>query len=557
MSTAAPAPGGAAPAPGGAAPAEPAGTPDFPIAFEPGDELISWEWDDMHMPFAMTALAGDYVRDLIAGGMNLQLQMFEFPQRMRCSIWHGYSYFGVQRSYPVEERPAILARFTEVSRERAEVTSPQWWDEVIPELKRLYGSMAAIDVDGLDRRALADAWDAAWQAGLRAWELHFIWIMGPYQILEDLTDLYVGLMGRGTDHEALRLVHGKSEDLAAVDLEIERLALLATEHAAIGARLRQADDPDLEELRGLSGGPEFVAALEAFLDRHGHLGQGFDNLALASWTEDPRLILRELGKRIARPPESAERRARLEREAEELAARVRERLADKPEALARFDHVLEVAHAIGPLTEGHNYWIDRMAQARLRTLAVRIGRRLVREGLLESAEDIFHLHVAEISATLRDAIDRRSLVTDRRLEHERNRALTPPRNLGQPPIDAGPIDRFDSAPVESTETDVLRGTGASAGIAKRPARVALGPDDFARIQPGDIIVCPSSNPSWVPVFTIAGGLVTNTGGVLSHAAVVAREFGLPAVVGARDATTTIADGRLLEIDGTLGTIRLL
>jgi pyruvate,water dikinase len=143
------------------------------------------------------------------------------------------------------------------------------------------------------------------------------------------------------------------------------------------------------------------------------------------------------------------------------------------------------------------------------------------------------------------------------MEHERNRALTPPRNLGAAPIDTGPIDRFDSAPIDSTEADVLRGTAASVGIARGAARVALGPDDFRRIQPGDIIVCPSSNPSWVPVFTIAGGLVTNTGGLLSHAAVVAREFGLPAVVGVRDATTTIADGRLVEIDGTLGTIRLL
>ena len=77
------------------------------------------------------------------------------------------------------------------------------------------------------------------------------------------------------------------------------------------------------------------------------------------------------------------------------------------------------------------------------------------------------------------------------------------------------------------------------------------------VQPGDIIVCPSSNPSWVPLFAIAGGLITNTGGVLSHAAVVAREFGLPAVVGTGDATTRIADGRLVEIDGSSGIVRLL
>ena len=99
--------------------------------------------------------------------------------------------------------------------------------------------------------------------------------------------------------------------------------------------------------------------------------------------------------------------------------------------------------------------------------------------------------------------------------------------------------------------------GASAGVVTGTARVTLSPADFERIRPGDIIVCPSSNPSWVPVFAIAGGLVTNTGGVISHAAVVAREFGLPAVVGTVDATTRIADGRSVEIDGTRGTVRLL
>ena len=102
----------------------------------------------------------------------------------------------------------------------------------------------------------------------------------------------------------------------------------------------------------------------------------------------------------------------------------------------------------------------------------------------------------------------------------------------------------------------MRGTGASAGIVTGPARVVLGPDDFERVQPGDILVAPSSNPSWVALFAIAGGLVTNTGGVLSHAAVVAREFGLPAVVGTGDATTRIGDGQMLELDGTTGFVRL-
>jgi len=103
----------------------------------------------------------------------------------------------------------------------------------------------------------------------------------------------------------------------------------------------------------------------------------------------------------------------------------------------------------------------------------------------------------------------------------------------------------------------LRGTGASAGVVRGRARVVLGPEDFDRVLRGDIIVAPASNPGWVPLFSIAAGFVTDTGGVLSHAAVVAREFGLPAVVGTGDGTKRITDGRIVEIDGAAGLVRFV
>jgi pyruvate,water dikinase len=218
-----------------------------------------------------------------------------------------------------------------------------------------------------------------------------------------------------------------------------------------------------------------------------------------------------------------------------------------------------LAHArdIGYLTEGHNYWIDRLSQARLRELSMRVGRRLVREGALAQPDDVFFLTRDELATALRDGGPQQGLVRERRAEHDRNERRSAPYYVGKVPEKPPSGDRFDGPRVTTTKADELHGTGASAGVVTGPARITLSQDDFGRIQPGDVIVCPSSNPSWVPVFTIAGGLVTNTGGVLSHAAVVAREFGLPAVVGTGDATTRIADGRLVEIDGTTGIVRLL
>jgi pyruvate,water dikinase len=265
-----------------------------------------------------------------------------------------------------------------------------------------------------------------------------------------------------------------------------------------------------------------------------------------------------LAKRLADPPERhADRRARLLAEAARLTASARERLADRPDDAAEFERVLAHAVEIAPLTEVHNYWIDRMAHARLRRLAFRVGRRLVREGSIGEPSDVLYLSRDEVSDLLRSPADRTAEIAERRAAHARQRNLKPPLKLGRAEPDFGITSRFDVAREEAGAADELKGVGASAGVVRGTARVALGTEDFGRIHRGDIIVCPSSNPSWVPVFAIAAGLVTNTGGVLAHAAVVAREFGLPAVVGVAGATTKIADGREIEIDGTAGTVRLL
>jgi len=302
--------------------------------------------------------------------------------------------------------------------------------------------------------------------------------------------------------------------------------------------------------------PPAASSTPAFLARHGHLGQSWDDLAEASWVESPDLLMAEIAKRAAEPPgTTAEaRRAALAERAETLAARARERLADDPERARAFETTLAAARLIGPITETHNYWIDRMVQSLIRRLAMRVGARLVRDDVIAAQADVLFLHVDEITELLREPANRHGLVSGRRRDHAYWAARRPPRRLGKPSED-GNGDRFDGVRIVSTDPNEVRGTGASAGVARGPARVVLDQATFGAVQPGDIIVCTSSNPSWVPLFAIAAGLVTNTGGVLSHSAVVARELDLPAVVGVADATRRIRDGQIVEIDGTTGIVR--
>lgn len=548
-------------------PATPAtgGTPEFPVTFaDPIDADHTWERDDMHMPFALTPLGADFLVEAIGAAFNPYYETFGAPHRLHAATWNGWAYFSFRHNVAEAEREAADARWVETLRTRIPITRTYWNEEVLPELTRIFESIAGLPIDDLDGDAAATAWIDAWASISRAWVLHFISIMGPYQVLEDLSDVYATAVGPGRDAEALELVRGDAHELKEVDRGIESLTALAAEagladllSAAVASGPPTAE-LDLGELRATHGARPFVDELERFLERHGHLGQNHDDLAQASWAEAPRLLLNRILANLRQPPPSSrERAAALARRAEDLADAARAALADRPDELARFETTLGHAREIGYLTEGHNYWIDRMSQARLRSLATRTGRRLVRDGVLGQPDDVFYLNRDEVADALRDRADRTDLIELRRAEHTRNERLSPPYYVGKIPDKPPTGDRFDGPRIPSEEGDVLRGTGASAGIVRGLARVVLSQDDFGRIEHGDVIVCPSSNPSWVPVFTIAGGLVTNTGGVLSHAAVVAREFGLPAVVGTTDATTRIADGRLVEIDGTTGTVRLL
>jgi len=529
--------------------------PDFDIAWEPSDAQLQWEWDDMHWPSPLAPLAMDFGQ-LILAGINASYARFGAPFNLRARFIAGYAYMAMDYGVPDNEVKGAFDRLRDAHRAFAPDNARYWRDEAMPELRQIYAFVAEIDVEGPTGPAVADAWHAAWDRIAEAWRIHFVAIRGAYISSEDLSDFYERIVPGAAPGEAMALISGGNDVLQEVEAGIEVLVDRIGVDARLATRLRARPLPNLDEIAALA--PERAAEIRRFLREHGHLGQTFDDLALPSWSDEPSILIAELGKRLADPPERhAARRARLREEAARLLAAARERVAAQPDDSAELERRFDLAREIGPLTEVHNYWIDRMSQAHLRRLAVRVGRRLVQDGSISEPSDVLYLHRDEVADLLRAPADRRAMIADRRAEQARQRTLKPPTKLGREEPDFGVTSRFDVAREEAGDADELQGTGASAGVVRGPARVALGSDDFERIQRGDIIVCPSSNPSWVPVFTIAAGLVTNTGGVLAHAAVVAREFGLPAVVGVAGATDKIADGRMVEIDGTAGTVRLL
>jgi len=536
-----------------------AATPHFAVDWEdPADAGLTWERDDMHMPFAVTRLNADYIR-VITSGMAFGRTRLGGPYEVLLRFWNGYVYYTARYLVPEADRTAASDRYTARKREQIRTVGRYWRDTALPTMRSIRDWFRAAPVESMELEDVAEAWSRAWSLTERGWRIHFYAIRGPYQATEDLSAFYEGLVEGAPPGEALRLTQGGADELQSVERGLDRLAAIIDADPALRHAFTSPEPPStLGELEAIPSAAPLIAALGDFLDEHGHLGGSFDDLAFPSWSERPGMVLGDLARRLADPGPTADvRRARVLADADALADRVRALLVDRPTELVRFEGLLADARAVGPLTEVHNYWIDRLVQACLRSFALRVGARLVAAGVVAEPEDVLHLSRSEVGDLLAAPTDRRSVVAERRVAHERQSAVDPPYAVGKPREQSDDVDRFDGARFDAETDGTLRGTGASAGLATGTARIILGPEDFAKVRPGDVIVAPSSNASWVPLFSVAGGLLTNTGGVLCHAAVVAREFALPAVVGLGDATTRIPDGATVELDGTTGRVRIL
>jgi phosphohistidine swiveling domain-containing protein len=225
-----------------------------------------------------------------------------------------------------------------------------------------------------------------------------------------------------------------------------------------------------------------------------------------------------------------------------------------------------VNRRMAPLTPDHHFYIDQGANAHLRLVLMEVGRKLIEAGRLDQPDDVMFLRYNELRSLIGSAaaIPARELVATRRLEREAAQALHPrdwigtvtPSQLAFPYlVNWGYPDRFYQQ--QSDDQRVIIGLGASAGVVEGIARVVQTVDEFDEVRDGDILVCQMTNPAWVVLFTKIAGLVTDTGGTTSHPAVLAREFGIPAVIGTSVATQRIVTGDRLKVDGTAGRVEIL
>ncbi len=310
----------------------------------------------------------------------------------------------------------------------------------------------------------------------------------------------------------------------------------------------------LPHVLGESGaGRQFLARMGEFLKAHGHRAVREFDFSCPRWREDPTFVYETIRNYLAHPvgqPTPREHYARQVREHEEAKAFVERSLVRRPLRRRLFRWLIRVLEERLPLREAPKFY-TLMGMAHIRDLYLEVGRRMVARGVLERQEDFFFLSIPEVERIAKGELEAawiREQIPIRRLEFARHMRADPPlvvRSDGKPAVKA------------TVGGDVLKGTPVSWGTARGAARILLDPGDGALLHKGEILVAPFTDPGWTPLFLTAGALVMEIGGIISHGAVVAREYGIPAVVGVKDATRLLRDGEMIEVNGATGEVRRL
>jgi pyruvate,water dikinase len=409
------------------------------------------------------------------------------------------------------------------------------------------GRLSAVDPDGLD---LPGAWrhmEALLDVACDYFRPNIAISMSQaflHRLVHGLVAMAVG------PEKALAVVDGLlagcETKTAVVNRELHELARLADRTPALRRQLLAADGQAIWESGGLRAFPEFATRLSRFLEDHGHREMDMDYFH-PTWVDRPGVVLDSLRLILsAGPAEDPAETARRQRE--RYSATELKFLSSLPEEVRFFyRELIRLARTYTALDDLEHYQTTRLNPV-ARRIGVALGRRLCERGVLDRPEDVFFFRKEDLEAlaTAHPNID---------VPRYRGKAYATKRSYEEsarktPPWDLRSVEDA-AAPARAGEH---RGIPGSPGKATGPCFCVHSPADFARFPKGAILVARTTNPAWTPLFYSASGLITESGGALSHGAVTAREMQLPAVMSVRRAMTLFAEGQPVTVDGTRGVV---
>jgi pyruvate,water dikinase len=562
-----------------------------------------WRLDAIHYPNPLPLLEHDLHQGYDGAGTVRGLASYNLPMHYLLRNFNGYLYSAiVPASAPPEFVMRLMQGFKRVApglvkrmenravadmsqkylvlvEARLQNLHPFWVAEALPAIQALLRRWRSFDLDGAGWAPLLAHLEWTLAANEEAGYWHTL-LMVPFLLaMSEFDELYRELFSDVDPFGSHRLLQGYDNCLLQGDRWLWQLGRKALTMPAVQDILeRESAAGVLPALRQSATGQVFVEELERFIAEHGHRNS-FVAYSARSWHEDPTPVIKMLKDYITQPDRDLATELEAEGiERERRVAEARARLQGYPQPVReQFDRMLATAQTAVVIHNDHAYWLDCACVYEVRRVMLAFGRRLAGAGVIDDAADVMHLTLEELKrlgaglAQGQPQAGVQALLSARQAELARFATIKPPQQLGtvpwlEPP-DSEPMFRAGRkftgealgapAAFRHRAAGEVRGNAGSPGVVRGVAKVARSLAEADKIEPGDVLIAETTAPPWTPLFATVAAVVTDTGGILSHCAVVAREYGIPAVVGAAGATDAFSDGQLVEVDGNRGLVRVV
>ncbi len=517
-----------------------------------------WVQDDVHLAHVISPLFASFMLPAMTHGTKKAFDNMKMPYTQFLMKYSDGRAYQATPPYPgdVESR---IAEHQQIAQQRLPIMNDILFQYVDQEFLPFYQKLDKARRSPLSIEKSLEKVKELHAFYERAWELHFE-IVGPRASLcMALETLYGQISGEANTTVVYDWLTGVMNKTLETDREMWTLAEHLKSSPELTAQLIETPTNRwMTVLNGSEAGQAFLAKLDLFLEVYGYRTANSHEFLDETWLENPKDVLTTLSEYLQKDYDF---QAEFERVIAEREAKWKQALSNLPESEGKavFAQIYQWALDSWGLDEDHHFYIDAMLPAKSRLFLLEVGKLLVEETVISDPGDIFFLYYDELLLALEAPFPCIELVEQRKAIHEENKKKKVPPYYGEPPagMENDPVlSRVfgTRAPDVSEEKQSFTGYGASQGTVKGVVKVVKGPEEFDKVKQGDILVCKTTTPPWTVLFSIAGAIITDAGGILSHAATVAREYRIPAVVGSKVSTSLLKDGDLVTVDGTNGVV---
>ena len=551
------------------------GDASTPIEWASEDEKKLHFWlDDLHCPQPISPMWFDIGGWWLTCGYMYRRFGVPFGKDWVAKTVNGYLMSAVVPR-PAEEEAGLWAYYNMVMPVYADKFLDWWKRRYLPEILRNFEYLDTFPMDTASLPELMILLEEAIDIQERHWRLHWMLNLAQFQASITFESTLIPLIGEVHKPLVGRILISDEDRNWDSVRELWTLKEMVKKSPALRRAFDENETADgvLRALGTSEEGRTLLTDVDKYRNEYGNKSMYAHEYIYTTWRENPTPIIEALRGYLLSDYD-CEKDVRQLRENRDAA--IKEMWSLVPPATSQEDKdklktALDLALKMTPLTPDHHFYMDQGTYARMRLVLMGVGRKLAELGGLDRADDIMFLkydELRQLSASVA-TFDARSIVNERRRARVAAFAVRPRlwagtitdwSMYGEPYKQVlwdwpGIYERSKNSAALPAGT--IKGLGASAGVYEGPARVVESAEQFDQVKKGDVLVCKMTSPSWVVLFTKIGGLVTDSGGALSHPAVVSREFGIPAVVGTRTGTQAITTGQRVRLNGASGLVEIL